>query len=357
MRTMIVALWCVDTQNMQNASLDARSTALEQAVGAAYKEATTELGKMGQSLSEKPYGLFVAPEYFMAQPVMIGASHGLGTQRHIEESEKEIRLARFKQLSNAHKGLIIVPGTVAWRKPLERTGGSVYHLKDPHFMALKTESRYDKSIRAVTQYAQRMDLQPTDALAGPLGGVTPAPTTQQKLNALQAPSGPIVDLRPPFMARNTAYVLYSGRVIFKYNKKGDYHEVLDGGSTVHIPGVLDGRFQLKPEGNKPERPIDFGIEICLDHVFDTAARDIPHLGKVDVHIISSAYVQADKASLAVKAGGYLAHACSKAAFTTVQQLKDGFFVFSESLKGDGPYRTETISGCELRFWKIELNLS
>jgi hypothetical protein len=35
---------------------------------------------------------------------------------------------------------------------------------------------------------------------------------------------------------DTAYVLYNGEVRLKYNKQGDHHEVLDGTSTIHIPG-------------------------------------------------------------------------------------------------------------------------
>lgn len=358
MKKLVVALWSVPTQHMQNLSLDTRVNGLRSAAKRTYEVATKEIGSKGGSLSDKPYALFVAPEYFIAMPAT-GGGHGVGDQRHIEETEKELRLGELKQISQDYKGIIFVPGTIAWRKPLVRSGAKLYHSKGSQVGQLKTVSRAEKAKDALQFYANRHHLGPHAQLSGPLsvgiGPVRNAPTTHQKLTALED-AGPILSLGADYVARNTAYVLLDGDVRFKYNKQGDFHEVLkDDGTTVHIPGKLDGRFQMKTT-NSSDRPIDFGIEICLDHVFQTTAKEIPHLGQVDVHIISSAQVRERKENVAVRPDGYLVHACSNPAYTGVKKHNTSF-IFGSSLGEDKAFYQETVGGCELLFWQIELDLT
>jgi hypothetical protein len=73
----------------------------------------------------------------MAQPVPVGQggrhfpllpANGLpGDRRHIDEAQKDIQLSRYRDLSDACKGMILVPGTIAWRKPLDRSGWDEFH--------------------------------------------------------------------------------------------------------------------------------------------------------------------------------------------------------------------------------------
>jgi predicted amidohydrolase len=379
MKRMVVALWSVPTQGMQNISLDARRAALKQAVDKAYQVGTQKLASLDSSaMHSPPYGVFATPEYFIAQPIpqslllpTVRASHTVGDQRHIDEDEKERRLAEFKEISRLAKGWIIVPGTIAWRKPFQRAGAKMYHSKGSKMGQLKAESRYDKAVTQIEDYAKQMNMLASTGLSGKMNlpsdhplvrsgfaTTVSAPTTQTKVSSLKASKdGDMLDLRPIHMARNTAYVLYDGDVKFKYNKRGDYHEVLDGGNTVHVPGAFDGRFQLRTSGPNAvnERPIEFSIEICLDHVLNTAAREVQHYGGVDIQIITSAWVKPDEGSLSLKSGGYLAHACSNAEHTAVSKFSKG--TLWNSFTSDKPFATETVSGCPLRFWTIELDLT
>jgi hypothetical protein len=152
------------------------------------------------------------------------------------------------------------------------------------------------------------------------------------------------------MGRNTAYVLKDGRVILKYNKQGDFHEVLDGTKTIHIPGKLDGRFRIRPT-NPAQRAIRFGIEVCLDHVFQTTGKEIPHLGEVVVHIISSAQVKEREGSVAIADDGYLVHACSNQAYSGVKSW--GRFW---GIKDVEPFWTGTFATSPICLWEIELDL-
>ena len=356
---MMVALWSVNTQTMQNVSLDARAGWLKKAIDTASGRAMEQLARIGLWPPKSyPFALFAAPEYFLAQPVAIGASHGPGSQRHIDETEKVKRLAEFQQISKSHKGMIIIPGTIAWQKPLLRSGSKQYHSKGTQKGQLKTVSRQDKATEAVNFYARRQNLQPTDRLSGQLNTATGkinAPTTQQKLDAL-ATAGPLVNLSGvQYLARNTAYVLLDGNIIMKYNKQGDFHEVLNGHQTIHIPGKLDGRFQIR-SSNDEERPIAFGIEICLDHVFQTTGKEIPHLGEVDIHIISSAQVQERQANVAVRPNGYLVHACSNSKYSGVKQMQTSWWS-SSSLAPTKPLHSENVGGAPLDLWRIDLDLT
>jgi hypothetical protein len=249
--------------------------------------------------------------------------------------------------------MILVPGTIAWRKRLERTGPA------------KPVSRYDKAIAGVRFYQQRQRLGPDQRLAAELDFSrigepnVDAPTTRQKLTALTAartlgPNNWGFDYDPnvpEYMARNTAYVLLDGKVLLKYHKQGDFHEVLIGKDTVHIPGKLDGRFQVTPT-SPAQRTINFGLEVCLDHVFQTTGKEIAHLGKVDVHIISSAQVPTEQDKLATTNAGYVVHACSNKEFSGVKGR-----TWYGGLGDATRVANDVVAGFPLQLFLIELDLT
>jgi hypothetical protein len=365
-KTLIVALWSVDTQAMQHLTLDARWDALKKCVEYAHDVAKGLLGGPLYRLNQQLFALFVAPEYLMARPVPYGqGGHSVGHRRHIDEDQKDIHLSRHRDLSYNCKGMLLVPGTIAWRKPLERSGSHVYHMRGnhPQWGYLKTESRYDKAMLSVRNYMERQKTteawktwtaDPLDRpVSGPLSSGRVAPTTQQKLNALHQAKykylGP--DEAPTYIARNTAYVLLDGDVLFKYHKQGDFHEVLVGKDTVHIPGKLDGRFSVLPT-SPAQRTIDFGLEICLDHAGGAVERDIKNMGLVDVHIITSAKLPTREANVATRSPGYLVHASSSKAYTgVVGRGKDGTLGDVKPI-----WDADNIEGSPLQLYRIELDV-
>lgn len=344
MRKLIVAVWSVNTEHMQNTTLDARMTNLTAAIAQAQAEVHRMAGRNGLSLGDSPLGLFVAPEYLFAHPAP-GHNHNTPDRRHMEEADKVIQLARLQALSLNHPRIILVPGTIAWRKPLERMGAKLTSTKTGE---LKAVSREHKSVKALVSYAVDMKLVPNDELAGPRHGVKAA-TTAEKI-------GFVRDVAATHMARNTAYVLLGGNVILKYNKRGDFHEVLQpDNSTIHIPGALMGRFDIRTE-DPTLRPITFGIEICLDHAFKTAARGLPNFGNVDIHIVTSAALPIVEERLICKPGGYLVHASSRAAYSKIQQRNTGFKSIFETMSTPEPITIARAEG-NLLLWEIELDLA
>jgi hypothetical protein len=395
-KPLIVALWSLNTQGMQHLPLDQRWADLKQCVELAYKLATARLYKIGHDPNDRPLALFVAPEYLMAQPVPGGQHerhwppmpnvYGFpGDRRHIDEGDKDIQVQRYINLSNTCQGMIMVPGTIAWRKPLVRSGAKLLHGNPnrPQYGQPKAVSRYDKAIGSVQSYAQRQGLGLNTGLSGSLEyskygeSDVLAPTTQQKLNALNAakvygPFSSVFGYLPgdlQYMARNTAYVLLDGQVICKYNKQGDFHEVLVGTDTVHIPGKLDGRFEVTPTKTPAQRPITFALEVCLDHVFQTTGKEIEHRGKVDVHIISSAQVENKEAHVAARDAGYLVHASSNKEYTRVKKRVGSWFgAWGEDLNKKGwtqfgamsderPFWEDDVAGFPLQLYQIELDLT
>lgn len=350
MKTMIVAIWAVNTQAMQQCTLGQRLGSLEKAAAVAYENITKRLGTLGLGLGDRPMGLFVVPEYYLAHPAGAG-HHQPGDNRHISETEKATVLARLEQLSDRYKGIVMIPGTVAWRKPILRK-----ELNDPRTGLPKPLSRQQKAINAVTRYATDMNIAHGQALAVPLGNI-PAPTTQSKLALLNSgAAGPLINFSTvDFLGRSTAYVLLDGKVKVKYNKRGDFHEVLDNDRTVFVPGILDGRFSLQASPPK-QRAISFGLEICLDHAFGTALRTTPNYGQVDIHIITSAAVGEQVDYLIAKDNGYIVHACSSPNASYVKRRTANFF-YGSSITTCESFKEVNVHGFEMKFWDVELDLS
>ncbi|TKC87738.1 hypothetical protein FAZ69_15740 [Trinickia terrae] len=280
-KKLIVCIWSVPTQHSQTVPLNVRMHGLKKAV----HYANSLIDASGRSDGISPKGVFVAPEYLFARPAAT-PNHTVGMTRHIEESDQDDLFREMIALSREVRDLLIIPGTVAWRRPF---------------------GRIEESVDAVRQNAGLLfggDLR--QPVSGPLYGVVPAMSSGNKLAKLGSVG--LVDA-DEFRAENTAYVLLNGTLLFKYNKRSDFHEVLTPtGGTIHVPGILDGRFEVRTNEAVP-RTIQFGLEICLDHSYGTLRRATQR-GRVDVHIITSAATTLIPSHVAVKHNGYLVHACS-----------------------------------------------
>jgi hypothetical protein len=319
-KKLVVYIWSLDTTS-QTDSIDTRKTNLENALRAAY----ADLGQPARSDGISPKGLFIAPEYLFAKPVSSGSSgHTLGSGRQLEEGEKDLLVNYMKHVSSTMPDLLIIAGTVAWRKPFERPVDKQKRSRDG---SDKTQSRLEKARAAIEEYAKTAFPSASTPLSQHLSGAwrqsstsssVAATTSAKKLEDLSVnaffsePAG--------FVGRNTAYVLLNGDVLFKYNKRGDFHEVLHDNSadgTVFVPGLFDGRFLVKT-AEQPPRSIEFGLEICLDHAVGMLERTVAPKGRVDVHLITSASVAVEPKNVAVKDQGYLVHASSNASYSKAQ---------------------------------------
>ncbi len=146
-----------------------------------------------------------------------------------------------------------------------------------------------------------------------------------------------------YIMRNTAYALLNGKVRFKYNKQGDFHEAIGDGGTVFLPGAKTGIAVIAG--------IRFGFEICLDHNVSYLKPPVadPTDGR-DLHIVTSAAVENNDNHMFVHPGGYFLHASTNHGWTAVyhNHYKNGLTRLTP------PYASETVDGDPLEFWKIEL---
>ncbi|MBP5958549.1 hypothetical protein ICA16_23015 [Pseudomonas anatoliensis] len=244
-----------------------------------------------------PKGLLIAPEYLFCSPVQ-GGIHRAVNDRYLNEAMKTRLLEDLSRISQHFPRWIIIPGTVAWDKPLARTGAKLQHGAGKlNAGQLKTKSRPQKAQEAVERYANAFP-----GTVGAFDGRDPK-LHQEKIDDMvvagyfNEPVGGI--------GRNTAYVFYNGRLIHKYNKHGDFHETLGASNTTFTPGVLPGRFSITTSGPTP-RELTFGLEICLDHGVGVLRND--NQAKVHVHIILSATVNFVPANGHARPDGYVLHA-------------------------------------------------
>jgi hypothetical protein len=316
-KNLVVYIWSLDT-TLQTDSLDARKANLKTALETAYGD----LPSRSDGIS--PRGLFIAPEYLFAKDAPSGV-HGIGSQRQLEEVDKDALVEYMKNLSDTMKGLLIVGGTVAWRKPFDRPEGRRQHSKGA-LIGTDKLTRTEKARTAIDAYANLVFQNTSDPHTEDLsadwqqsgGGLKTAQTSKDKIDEIWAAS--VFDGGPAgYVGRNTAYVLLDGNVLLKYNKRGDFHEVLVGDGTVFVPGIFDGRFEVTT-AEQPPRTIQFGLEICLDHAVGVLRRTVVPKGRVDVQLITSAAVAVEPKHVAVKNQGYLVHASSVKAYCKVQQI-------------------------------------
>jgi hypothetical protein len=296
-----VAVWTLDTYTGQEfaSRVFKMDTTLDQRMGL-LREAVEAAGKWFR----RPDGpsahlnVFLAPEYlFVKAP----------DARALTMGEADTIECSIRDLS---KGMLLIPGTVVWKKPVDR--GQDQYEKDSERGARALErrtaghykvSRHEKALAAVeTDLKSRLVISELEKnfVDRDLAHEA-AKTKTQALASLESLS----------LVRNTAYGYHDRTRVLKYHKRGDFTEVLakdaSGGSrAVFIPGAADGYFEVNVNG----LTVPCGIEICGDHqtgYLSNASLDRTPL----LHFITSAATFPVEKHIRVHASGYMVHASSR----------------------------------------------
>jgi hypothetical protein len=306
-------------------------------------------------------GIFVAPEYFFARE---GGGDWDGVDRFrsrpVTDLTKNYIVERLRHASADHPGILFFPGTIAWKKPLDRAPGE--RKRDPatglRTGPVKTDNRRLKNVVRLLQQGLQGDRMQghvygnTQLRAAAVLALTSAglPVTPQAVDAAIANAalrGALIqafalpadcfDIQPGMvteglqalagaatqMMRNTSYVLLGGNVVLKYNKRGDFHEAIgERGGTVFQPGQRPGLLTVLSQG----RMFTFAVEVCLDHASGHLANDVRQgLAPPQFYVLASAETPNNLANVPVQPNGYFLHASSNANNTTVmQRLNHGF---------------------------------
>jgi hypothetical protein len=74
--------------------------------------------------------------------------------RSLEQDEKDVIVAGLRKISADFPGIVIVPGSIAWRKPLVRTGAAMFvrdEVTGERTDTLKASDRLAKNTRRIAE--------------------------------------------------------------------------------------------------------------------------------------------------------------------------------------------------------------
>ena len=324
MKRIHVGMWCLDTVSKQNLGTQLRLKMLADEL----KKFNAHCLRMDEKIEEnltrkekernrqsKMNAIFIAPENLFCRPLTEDRGFRYGDTRHLNETQKNEILRDLKVLSKKYPKMLIIPGSISWKKPITRPLGTdrpwwKQLATDNPFAALAVPepSRREKSISRVRANRRTLGIGRDEPLSVALGFVnesTPASTPREKVTHLESATD---------IAKNTSYVVFNGELLVKYNKSSDFHEVLDGPGTVFIPGAVAARF--KCDG------MFFGLDICMDNNYASLQEDA---STVDIHILISAATEGEPKNANLKSGGWFIHCSSNTLYYEFSQLSQRGF--------------------------------
>ncbi|HEX7240021.1 MAG TPA: hypothetical protein VF263_07130 [Longimicrobiaceae bacterium] len=317
--TLRIALWTVDTGGY---SLDNRRDPYPKIKGdlshrIAVLTKTVEYARsVLQSQASKGLTLdvFVAPEHLFMR----------------DEGELELKdMLRVETVATGlSKGLLLIPGTVHWRKPLnallDDLGENEEKRKRREMKTMSESYEPDRTVKLLGEVSGYEEMEKKLLLG--LGrdkrfsesiAEEVAQTLREKWEKLReaARMG-----KHAYVVRNTAYVFYDGSRLLKYHKRdasgttGETSQAKDF-LLEFAPGSRSGTFTLALDRIQ----LRCGIEICADHgTTDPGLLSLLEGGSLDLHFIVSNHVSSsNKKHYAVRGGGLVVHASSHPGYTGV----------------------------------------
>jgi hypothetical protein len=382
-----VAIHKENTQANQMDDTDLRKDKLEDAVDAAYPRieqlANAVTGFNLAKAKQSALCLFVAPEYLFAQETPSGErDHAYGMERQLDEMQKVAIETFIKNLSSTHRGMILIPGSVAWKKPLQRDANT--YLRRKELLAGKPLSKVKKMfLRAghATKHSRTAKAKKVvsghaiSSVAGPKPssdgvyayadwcsscndlvdvdssgtkcadcGSTVKEEAYLWCKVCGIPVKPMDDCDPGDTCSKCPRLLIRGGITRAQtlHMLGQTTAVEMSRNTAYVD--LNGKRHLKyykqagfhevltEDGSNvfvagAKQPsvnvagIRIGLEICFDHAVGALRTPAGKASnqRPDIHVILSASVQMDDTNLHVKQGGWIVHASSEANFNKVFQ--------------------------------------
>ncbi|MBA3312432.1 MAG: hypothetical protein M3552_05120 [Planctomycetota bacterium] len=319
-------------------------------------------------------GIFVAPEYFFSAKY---AGMTVGNRKMPRPIGADSHAQLLKMLANISRmfpRILILPGTVAWKKPMNlREFGQrlAYHLGREQFRQPLNGDQLLRGLRAEWQWGvggkivngeDRQDYEEANGVEMPTtlitdqefadiatshpGFYTHMVATVENDGGLGSAAHAALKRHNSsavrHMMQNTAYAFLNGNVVFEYAKQGNYHEEAGDGSLVFAPGAKSGVQNI--EG------IRFGFEICLDHNLGTLSKQLRNGREIDIHIVMSDWVGFSAGNVVARDGGFFVHASTEPSVAGAWRISNGQKVLAHSLG------SETIQGTPLSHWEIDVEV-
>jgi predicted amidohydrolase len=243
----------------------------------------------------------VAPEFLFTKS---------RTLHFYDEAEKEKIRAHLIQLGQKFPKVLIVPGTVAWTKTLQRPA-TVEKVQD--------EERYKRRLKKLETNEERDFSKYLKKYSANLGITTTDKTLKGVIDIAQEHQGEMLkqfqrrlekrDLTLR-IARNTAFILWGGAIYKTYHKR--FEAVTDAGVSDEMTSQDDYKNTIFMPGDRPAtfsiEGLNIGVEICADNAHSSLKTVTAGL---HLQIVVSAYTQIPEDTLALGQGGILVQADSK----------------------------------------------
>ena len=264
--------------------------------------------------------VIVAPEYFFAKPVPSYSKNQLHEQlgsktvhdRQLSEQEKNTILEQLKAISAQHPDILIMPGTIAFNKSLQREENAAQYARRK---GAEPESEAEKALM------EKFNNKPSRYIKARRRHRAAIDDGRYLVNKVRdGQRGNYLTANSTHIAKNTAYVFCGGEIIHKQNKVAGWDEVLKqhgNQRATFIPGELN-------QGNFEFNGVSHSMEICADHANYIASEHAPDaIG--DVHIVQSAITSTQLTGQIKNRAKYLVHSsvCETAFLDNKKQLVNG----------------------------------
>ena len=267
-----VAIWHLNTKTDPRGG---HKTAEKlQSLGATIQTAHIQFRQLGAQ--DDDIKIFAAPEYFFAK---------CGNRiKGFSEAEKDEIKGGLRQLSEQYPGIVLIPGSVAWKTPM---------------------SRAERAQAAQQIAATRASLPES------FGGVYQQDLADAEQAVKLGKNRFWAGSTTRWFGYNTAYVYSAGTMVGEVNKVMPYHEFSGEDPKdriTMIPGHSSGAMTMPVlEGTSPGKKLKIGVEICADN---SGAR-LKRYGDdaLDIQVVVSATTTVKE--VACREGGLLVHADSE----------------------------------------------
>lgn len=290
----IAGLWTALSAETWPQSLDNRLKQLDTCLAKLSQQIGIEGVKY--SIDGAVQGVFLAPEYFFSEQ---------GAKRAPLDELDYYRLEqKLCALSKKYPSILIVPGTIFYKKNLIRPADTLAKYKFNEKTGrreLEKTSSSDRRARIGFELlaAAKNTKQVLGETAVLVGDIRPA--TSHLVPSHLDLAKPLLDkTKNPVIVRNAAYLFLNGRRYAKYDKQTDFKEALSNNpdDLMFIPGTKDQCPDVL--GYK------CGMEICYDHANGVLQKRAP-VG-LHFHFVVSDWAKIDRSHMAMAKGGYFFHA-------------------------------------------------
>ena len=336
----VLSLWTCPHSLTWPKSIDARLKELDTALA----KVRTQIGALaGQYAFDQAFqGIFLAPEYYFTEQ----------NANRVPLAEMDYRTLerQLYSLSEKYPDILLVPGTIHYRKDLMRPKDAAAAFKvDPKTgkRTVPKTSEGDRRVRFGFELLKAA--KNTNELLGNelilKGDDRPAdshlvPSHLDLAVALRDKS------KNPVIVRNAAFMFLNGRRVAKYDKQVDFVEANSNAPDdfMFIPGTKN----QCPEvfGQK------FGVEICYDHANGVLKKRAP--ADLRFHLVVSDWAKTSTGNMAMANGCYFLHASTNYQEVRVFWRSETGMLFDLTVFKKYHVSSEDIGGCYLDMYGLPM---